>query len=186
MTSTQLITERLILRPIEERDLELIVEYAGDEGIAMMTLTMPHPYDLDDAKQFLEITQNDWESNKAYTFAITHKMDEALMGVVGLHPSTMHHRAEIGYWIGKPHWNKGYMTEAARRVVQFGFEELELHRIYAWYFEDNPASGRIMAKVGMQQEGMLRDHYYRWGRFRTAYCYGILREDYEAGLAAKG
>lgn len=180
MLGTQLITKRLLLRPMEPRDAERVEAYAGDENIAQMTLTMPHPYKLEDAQTFIKITSKDWEEQTGFVFAITRKNEDEIIGAIGLSPERAHHRAEIGYWLGKPFWGKGYVTEAARRVIQFGFEELELERIHAIHFEDNPASGRILQKIGMQQEGILRKHYFRWGRHRNAVCYGILREEFNA------
>ena len=80
-----------------------------------------------------------------------------------------------------PYWNRGYATEAARAMLTFGFEVLELNRIFAEYYARNPASGRVMQKIGMTHEGMLRQHMFKDDRFEDSVVYGILRSEWEAG-----
>ena len=87
---------------------------------------------------------------------------------------------ELGYWLGVPFWNQGYCTEAALAVVQYGFEVLRLHRIYASHMIRNPASGRIMQKIGMTYEGCQRQHVQKWGVFEDLATYGILQSEYVA------
>jgi RimJ/RimL family protein N-acetyltransferase len=90
----------------------------------------------------------------------------------------------MGYWLGVPHWNQGYMTEAARRVIQFGFEQQDLHRMVACHFTINPASGRVMVKAGMTYEGILRQHVRKAEQFFDLACYGILRSEFSASGSA--
>jgi RimJ/RimL family protein N-acetyltransferase len=82
--------------------------------------------------------------------------------------------------IGVPYWNQGYATEAAQHAVDWGFQQLGLNRIYAQHFGSNPASGRVMQKMGMKYEGTLRQHYIRFGEVQDAVCYGILRDEWQA------
>lgn len=98
-----------------------------------------------------------------------------LVGAIGLGLQQDHDRAEMGYWIAVPHWNNGFTTEAARRVIDFGFEALTLERIFAQHFATNPASGRVMMKAGMHYEGSLRHHIKKngggtWILWCTAFC----------------
>ena len=90
------------------------------------------------------------------------------------HPYTLE-MAEIGYWIGKPHWGKGYCTEAVTALVQYGFDSLGFERIFATHFRKNPASGRVMQKAGMKFEGRLRHHVKKWGEFYDLEVYSLLR-----------
>jgi [ribosomal protein S5]-alanine N-acetyltransferase len=173
-------TERLILRRLEKGDAARVQELAGDYEVAYNTLMMPHPYEDGLAEPFIERVNEEWDHGNSYTFCIASKSDNLLMGVIGIHPAPTNRNAEIGYWIGVPYWNKGYVTEAARRVVQFGFEDLKLNRIHASYFTRNPASGRIMQKIGMTYEGMMRQHYMRFGEFVDVGYYAILRSEYDA------
>ena len=112
-----------------------------------------------------------------------HTPASTLIGAVGLRLELDDRRAELGYWIGKPYWNQGYCTEAARAAIQFGFEQLELNRIFANHFVRNPASGRVMQKLGMVYEGRLRQHVKKWDAFEDLELYGILKDDCQSGRA---
>jgi [ribosomal protein S5]-alanine N-acetyltransferase len=173
-------TERLILRRLEKEDAPRIQQFAGAYEVASNTLTMPHPYEDGLAEPFIERVNEEWDQGNAYVFCIASKSDNLFMGVLGVHLSVVNRKAEIGYWIGVPFWNKGYVTEAARRGVQFGFEDLKLNRIEASYYTRNPASGRIMQKIGMTYEGTMRQHYLRFGEFVDVGYYSILRSEYDA------
>ena len=83
----------------------------------------------------------------------------------------------MGYWMGVPYWNHGYCSEAARALVAHGFQQMGLHRIYAFHFVRNPASGRVMQKAGMTYEGTLRQHVKKWERYEDLTAYGILRSE---------
>jgi [ribosomal protein S5]-alanine N-acetyltransferase len=85
----------------------------------------------------------------------------------------------IGAWVGKPNWRHGFATEAAVAVLRYGFKVLGLHRIYARHFKRNPASGRVLQKLGMTYEGCRRQHVMKWGVFEDMELYGILRTDDE-------
>ena len=100
--------------------------------------------------------------------------DGTLIGTVGLALVMEDRRAELGYWIGVPWWNRGFATEAARAVVDFGFGSLGLHRIMARHLARNPSSGRVMEKLGMTKEGMLRHHVLKWGEFEDLVVYAVL------------
>jgi RimJ/RimL family protein N-acetyltransferase len=173
-------TERLILRRIEMSDSPRIQQLAGAYEVALNTLSMPHPYEDGVAEQFIAHVQDEWSSGNSYVFCIALKTDNLLIGVTGIHPTIAHRRAEIGYWLGVPYWRKGYATEAARRLVQFGFEDLNLNRIEAAFFTRNPTSARIMQKIGMTFEGTMRQHYLRFGEFQDTGCYAILRSEWDA------
>jgi RimJ/RimL family protein N-acetyltransferase len=86
-------------------------------------------------------------------------------------------QAELGFWVGKPFWRLGYASEAASAVVQFGFESLGLNRIYAFHMARNPASGKVLEKLGMQREGILRQRVRKWERFEDVVAYAVLRGD---------
>jgi [ribosomal protein S5]-alanine N-acetyltransferase len=104
---------------------------------------------------------------------------DTLYGGVGLRIEREHSRAELGYWIGLPYWGKGYATEAAKALVQYGFEILGLHRIFACHFARNSASARVLQKVGMRHEGSQRAHIVKWGEFIDLEIYGMLASDAE-------
>jgi len=171
-------TERLILRLPQMSDADAIQRLVSNYDIAKMTLNIPHPYPENAAKEWLErISASDDNAN--YSFVITLKSDKQVIGNIGIGCHPRQKRAEIGYWLGKDYWNQGYMTEAAQRVVQFGFEELGLARIQAGYFPENNASLRVMKKIGMQFEGTWRHYVQKNGENRDISMCAILREDWE-------
>ena len=176
----QLETERLILRPPSLLDVPRCCELGGEFEVAKGTLTMPHPYTEEAAAAFIDSTKLGWEKLSPCIFAIVHKDAQALIGMIGVHTRAEHKHADLGYWIGIPYWNQGYATEAAQRAVDWGFQQLGLNRLYAEHFGTNPASGRVMQKIGMKYEGTLRQHYIRFGEVQDAVIYGILRSEWEA------
>jgi RimJ/RimL family protein N-acetyltransferase len=151
-----------------------LVPLIGAREVAATTLRIPHPYTEQDARDFLTNPKHHPEE----VFAITRKQDQQLVGAMGLHPDQAHQRAELGYWIGVPYWGNGYATEAARAVVAYGFDTLNLHRIFASHFEGNTASAGVLKKIGMRHEGCQRDHILKWGKFLDSELYAILRSEW--------
>lgn len=171
---TTLTTERLVLRPFTLADAPAVQRLAGAREIALNTLLIPYPYPEGAAEAWISKPRDPND----ITFAITLRDTDELVGAMGLAIGREHGRAEIGYWIGVEHWNHGYATEAAREVMRYGFEELNLNRIFAMYFARNAASGRVMQKLGMRHEGSLREHLVKWGERIDVELYGILRRDW--------
>jgi [ribosomal protein S5]-alanine N-acetyltransferase len=175
-----LTTDRLVLRPFARTDAPLVQRLAGEREVALNTEHIPHPYPDGAAVAWIETHQEKFDAAGEIVFAIDLRGD-GLIGAIGIIPNRAHDRAEIGYWIGKPFWNKGYASEAAAAVIRFGFEELKLNKIVAVHFSRNPASGRVMQKNGMRHEGTLRQNHKKWGQYVDVEAYGILREEWERG-----
>ncbi|MCM3620288.1 GNAT family N-acetyltransferase [Sutcliffiella horikoshii] len=171
-------TERLLLRRLELGDSDRVEELASDYELAKTTLTVPHPYPAGSAKDFIRSV---WaaEDKGLVVFAVIEKESERLIGIINIKVTLAYKRGELGYWVGRPYWGKGYGTEAARAVVEYGFNELGLNKVFAGAFADNPGSWRIMEKVGMKHEGTWRQHAKRDGRFVDLAYYGVLREEFE-------
>lgn len=181
MNSTQpiLTTKRLTLRSFTLDDALRVQELAGDRDLASTTLNLPHPYEDGMAEQWIGSHREQFESGQAAIYAIVLSSEDLLVGAMSLMKiNQRHQRAEIGYWIGKSYWNQGYCTEAAHAVLRYAFDVLELNRVHAYHFSRNPASGRVMHKIGVTHEGCLRQHVERWGQFEDLECYGILKEEY--------
>ena len=174
-------TSRLILRPFQLSDAADVARLAGDFGVADTTAAMPHPYEPHKAEEWIASHEAASAEGREMALAVTLRDTGELAGAIGLRDwKSVHRHADIGYWIGRPHWGNGYATEAARALVAYGFETLDLHRIFAHHFKRNPASGRVLEKVGMKCEGCHREHMVRWGKFEDAVCYGILRSEFDA------
>jgi RimJ/RimL family protein N-acetyltransferase len=171
-------TERLVLRPFTLADAADVQRLAGDRAIASTTLNIPYPYEDGMAEEWIGTHQERFESGNLISFAIVRAQDDTLLGAIGLFIEQQHRHAELGYWVGKPYWSNGYCTEAARTVVDYGFQILDLNRICARHLARNPASGRVMVKVGMSYEGCMRQHVLKWDVFEDVKFYGILRCEY--------
>lgn len=171
-------TERLILREFTLADAPAIHEYVSDWDVASTTANIPHPYEPGMAEAWIREHAGDIESGVAITLAITSRTDGQLIGSIALRLTPAHARGELGYWIGKPHWGRGYVTEATAAVIRYGFETIRLNRIEAHHLSCNPASGRVMRKLGMWHEGVMRDHVIKWGKFEDVESYAILRRDW--------
>ncbi len=136
-------TERLVLRAPRRADAKSIARLANDRRVAVNTARMPHPYSLDDAEQFIAAGNR---QNGEAIFLIT--LDGAPIGVCGVDPREG--GLEIGYWLGVPHWGRGFATEAARAVIDHAFGALQHEALQAGARVSNPASRRVLEKCGFQ------------------------------------
>lgn len=179
-TIPTLTTERLVLRAYVFDDAPTVQRLAGAPEVAETTLNIPHPYPDGAAEEWISKHAPAFAEGKAADWAITLADTGELLGSIGLIFDEVHRRAEMGYWVAAPHWGKGYCTEAAKRVLNYGFNERGLLRVCAHHFGSNPASGRIMQKIGMKYEGTLRHHIKKWDRYEDAVWYGILRDEFDS------
>ena len=171
-------SERLLLRPFQLTDAPEVQRLAGEKAIASTTLNMPHPYEDGLAEDWISGHQELFERDEEIVYAITLPDSGQLVGAIGMIITGQYDRAELGYWIGKPYWGEGYATEAGRAIIRFGFENLNLNRIYASHFDRNPASGRVMEKIGMRYEGKFRQHVKRWDVYEDLHYRAILRHEF--------
>jgi len=172
-------SERLVLRGMTLDDAAEVQRLAGDERIAATTSLIPHPYPDGAAEEWIGTHEAEFAAGTGVVWAMTRREGDELIGAIGLMIAVEHDRAELGYWVGVPYWNNGYVTEAGRLVLRYGFESRRLNRIHSHHFETNPASGRVMQKLGMTYEGTLRQHHKKWGRYMDCPHYGMLRKEYE-------
>ena len=177
-----LTTERLILSRPVEGDMQHIIHYLdSDKVYSENTANMPYPYKEADAEFLIhEVVDKGFENETDFVFAIRNKENGLIMGLIGIHHwDKANQKAEIGYWLGKEFWNKGYVTEAMVEVLAFGFKVLNLNKMFANFFPHNPASGRVMEKSGMRQEAVLKQEIYKNGKFLDFVRYSILKEDFK-------
>jgi RimJ/RimL family protein N-acetyltransferase len=139
-------SQRLSYRPLKGADASRIASLAGEWDVARMTSRIPHPYSLVDADLWIASIGND-----EFVRAVQHNGD--LIGAVGYIEAEDKEEAEIGYWIGKPWWGRGYATEAARALMEHCFGDCEFRRLTCGHFIDNPASARVIAKLGFRRIG---------------------------------
>lgn len=173
-------SERLLLRHYQSSDLDALVRLANDREIADTTLNIPHPYNLEAARQWISSHPQQIAAGALAPYAVTCAATGALFGTVSLNIDAAFRIAELGYWIGKPYWRQGICTEAADRLLRYGFETIALHRVHARHLARNPASGRVLRKIGMREEGLAREHTMKWGKYEDLVLYGMLKQDWDA------
>jgi RimJ/RimL family protein N-acetyltransferase len=134
----------------------------------------PHPYTLADAEAWIaKVVGHEPETQ----FAI--EVSGEVAGGVGLmlQEDVARHSAEIGYWLGQAYWGRGIMTEVVRRMTRYGLTSLDLFRVYAFVFESNPASRRVLEKAGYTLEGRLRKAVIKDGQLLDQFAYAVTRHD---------
>ena len=176
MSLPTLPTQRLLLRPFEVSDAPVVQRLAGSPEVALTTVNIPYPYPDGIAEQWIASHVTSWELGRFLTLAITAQLD-GLVGAVTLNINAAHRRGELGYWVGRPFWNRGYATEAAAALMDYGFTHLGLNRIQARHLTRNPSSGRVMAKLGMKPEGIQRQHMLVRGTFEDIAVHAILKSE---------
>jgi RimJ/RimL family protein N-acetyltransferase len=166
------------LSPIRETDQSAMLECLSTKDVYLTTLNIPHPYSEANAQAWIKTrTEHTQRVGKEVSFAIRGAGDK-MIGAVGadsLEPGAAH-RAEIGYWLAKPYWGQGIMTDVVGAYVRYAFTELQLLKLVAHVFEFNAASARVLEKNGFKLEGLLRKHFQKDGQLLDARLYGLLKE----------
>ncbi|MFO7792975.1 MAG: GNAT family protein [Candidatus Saliniplasma sp.] len=166
--------ERIELKTIEEEDIPFMVKNINDPEVRS-TLTLHLPVNKKMEQEFFKnISKN---GNEVHLLICD---EEDKIGLISL--LDIDHRignAEIGLWIIPDFWKKGYGTEASELMVDYGFKELNLHRIFAGAFRNNPGSSKIWEKLGFEKEGVSRDVDFVDGEYVDLINYSILEEEWE-------
>lgn len=176
-----LTTERLLLRPFVVGDAPRFAELAGAPRIAAAMISVPHPMSLDIACAEIARCQDDCTSGRAVTFAITlrHRTDQCI-GLVALrHIDRDHDEGELSFWIAESEEGRGYVTEAARAALEYAFQALRLNRVCAYHLATNSASGRVLARLGMKQEGRLRGRVRKAGAYHDVWLWALLKAEWK-------
>jgi len=144
-----LLSERLLLRPLTLHDAPAIQTMAAAKQVAEMTANIPHPYPSGAAEQWIGQHMSAWQHGLQVDYGITLISSQDVIGAIGLVFKNKA-EAELGYWVGVDYWGYGYATEAAKRLVLFGFDEMNVNSIKARVLNRNPASGRVLLKSGFR------------------------------------
>ena len=166
-------TERLLLRRLEMADAEDIFEWVSDPQVTTYLFWRVHQ-SIEDSRDFVAwVTADDFAC-----WGVVLTENSKVIGNCFLYNVNFEHkRAEIAFNIARKYWGRGYATETAQAIVQFGFEGWHLNRIEGTCMVENRASARVMEKVGMTLEGVLRKYVYTKGRFHDMKLYSILRNE---------
>ena len=169
-------TPRLRLRaPVPDDAVAVFEQYAQDADVAKYMTWKPHRH-ISEARDFLNRCISVWQDGSAFVWVVIRKEDDQLLGMVEIRVREF--KADIGYVLAKAYWGKGYMPEAAQAVVNWAMAQDEIYRVWAVCDVDNKASARVMEKVGMQKEGVLK----RWimhpnisNEPRDCLCYALVK-----------
>ncbi|WP_156854822.1 GNAT family N-acetyltransferase [Oceanobacillus sp. AG] len=168
-------TERLRLRKVRSTDLQAMNAYGGDAEVSKF-VTWERHQSLQDTEAFLNFVLGRYEKGEIAPWAIEYKPNSEMIGTIDfVNWKPASRVAEIGYVLHRDYWGKGLMTEAVKRVIQFGFEQMNLVRIEAVCLPENVGSYRVMEKAGLQYEGTLRKARVIKGRNRDIKMYAIIR-----------
>ncbi|MGQ4666019.1 GNAT family N-acetyltransferase [Metabacillus halosaccharovorans] len=172
--SLKLETVRLILQPFKKEDAFRIRDLANDKELADI-LGLPHPYELEYAKDWIAMQPEQIKNGVEYPLTITFKESYEIIGTITIRIDKSNNKGELGYWIGKDYWGNGIATEAVNKIIDFGFNQLNLNKIWASAITRNIASKIVLEKAGLQKEGTLKQNRLLHNEFDV---YGILRTEY--------
>ena len=174
----ELETERLRLRKLTMRDAQDIYNYSRDPLVAKHVLWDAHR-SIGESRAYLRYMLRKYRMTEPASWGIELKSTGRIIGTSGyMWIQTDNAAAEVGYSLSRLYWGQGIMTEALHAVIDYAFTALKLNRIEAIHEIDNPASGAVMKKCGMQYEGRLRQKLFNKGRYVDVDMYAILRKDF--------
>lgn len=171
-------TARLLLRRAYLTDADDLYRCTGNDKITRYEPWSTHQSNVD-TLQFLGSLNEKYDDHTCSEWAIERISDGRVIGMINLHDiNDRSLRAELGYWIAEDCWGHGYATEAASAILRYGFSRMRLNRIQAFCHVDNAASMRVLEKVGMRKEGILREYILIHYRMSDVAVYGITFSDY--------
>ena len=173
-----LMTPRLRLRRLTMRDAQDIYRYSRDPEVARHVLWDAHR-SIGDSRAYLRYMLRRYRSHEPASWGIELIETGRIIGTIGfMWVQEDNAAAEVGYSLARDCWGRGFMTEALRAVIQYGFDHMALNRIEAQHETTNPASGAVMRKCHMQHEGTLRSRLFNKGRYVDVELYAILKRDF--------
>lgn len=170
-------TDRLFLRLFTESDAKDVSILCNNYNIYKNTLHLPYPYSMEDARSWIKNHSDNFNNEKSFEFAVTDKLTGELYGAIALSNNSNFNHGEIAYWVGEKYWGNGYTTEAAGAILEFAFNKRQHNKVFARCFHSNPASSRVIEKIGMKKEGILREHVIKENAYVDLICYGILKSE---------
>ena len=173
-----LVTERLILRDFRRSDAADVLVFRGDPIVQKYDDPIIHTEA--EALSFIEELHSEYSNQEGISWAVTLKTQDIVIGSFGLHHWNQYHcRAEAGYGLARAYWGQGIGSEALGAIVAFGFDQMNLNRIYARTIADNHESVRLLTRFGFQLEGVQRQHSWEDdGRFHDSAIYGLLADEF--------
>lgn len=167
------------LRPLKRSDIQSIAANANNPAVAKYLPLLPHPYSVDNAREWINISQAAARNNTGYHFGIEQISEHGIIGVIGLTNLNKNDKnAETGYWLAQLYWGRGFIPEAVTLILGFAFDTLKLHRVYAVTHSGNSRSIRVLEKAGFTLEGTWRKASQIDNVWSDVYAWGILEEEW--------
>ena len=171
-------TERLVLRKICRSDVLDVYEYASDPYVSKYLLWNPHR-NISYTTEYLKVIERNYKKNNFFDWAITLADTNKMIGTCGFTSFDIpNNTAEIGYVLNRNYWGRGIAVEASNRIIEFGFNQLGLHRIEVNFMPSNSSSRRVAEKCGMHYEGLMKDRILVKGSYQDIEVYAITSSTY--------
>jgi [ribosomal protein S5]-alanine N-acetyltransferase len=171
-------TDRLLLRPFAHHDAGAVQRLADHPEVSATSLHIPRGGGEGLAEAWIQELSAGWREGRLAVFAAVLPDTGDICGAAGLTIDRAARSAELGFWFGRPFWGRGYGYEAAKALVEWGFNVLDLRRIHASHLDGNDRSRGILEKLGMQHEGTLREHTLHRGEWCDVHLWGILTTEW--------
>lgn len=175
MPQHSICTARLRLSALRAEQAQRLAELGNDPFIAATTANFPSSYTLENAQAYIRQASESDQTKGNLVFGIE-LLDGSLIGVINLKLSERHRSGHLAYWMGAPYRGNGYMSEAARAVVEFGLRTLNLHRVESASFAVNQASARVLENAGLVLEGCKRQAFLKDGLFHDLVLFGVVSD----------
>jgi RimJ/RimL family protein N-acetyltransferase len=157
------------LRQLRHKDMQTMARLVTEQVVRYL-VHVPYPYEIEDARRFINKSRRNFQLKKEQTFAI--EFVGNLVGVISLQKiDKVNKNAQISYWIGKTYWNLGIATESINLLIHYAFCVLRLHKVYANVLDNNRASIRVLEKNGLKKEGVLKHSLYKGDKFHDVVLY---------------
>jgi RimJ/RimL family protein N-acetyltransferase len=174
--------EGVFLKPLQKSDGPGLFRFIHEPEVGRF-MFLPQPYRRKDMAEFIARARKSARTGELLMFTIRRYDSDEPMGAVGImrpkqHPLT----ADLGYWLGKPFWGQGIMTQAVKLALAFCFDTLKVHRVGVSYLEGNEGSRRVIEKCWFRREGLRREAMYRNKRFYNHVDYGLLEPEYRQAV----
>jgi RimJ/RimL family protein N-acetyltransferase len=159
------------LRQLRHKDMQTMARLVTEQVVRYL-VHVPYPYEIEDARRFINRSRRNFQLKKEQTFAIELVGNSSLVGVISLQKiDRINKNAQISYWIGKRYWNLGISTESVNLLIHYAFCVLRLHKVYANVLDTNIASIRVLEKNGLKKEGVLKHSLYKDDKFHDVVLY---------------
>lgn len=178
--ATMINTQRLLLRTFQLADAGRLSQIAGVKAVSDTMLSLPYPYSVDEAETAIRSFERDFATRLGFHFAIEVRTDPIdFIGYIAIKDIDWEHeQAELSFWLDPRHRSKGYITEAGAAVLDLAFGEFGLNRICAYHMRRNPASGRVLSRLGFVSEGCMRQRVKKQGHYEDACVWAKLRQEH--------